>query len=1019
MITRPTRTQALVTAVIALATGSQQTPAHEHSHATGSISPAWQSVIEAPGLSAEQRAGARFAARHVHFDEFQQLPPEHRSRLIRYAADHRDGSPSLVLCWHSGTPAAIVQAFHAIEEAARHVRRPRGPEPGIGTALQVDPADHWSTTASGGGSQGTQGLPVTLTWSLVPEGTIIPGGEVDGEGTNDPSNLRAWLAGLYGGSSTGPAASQPWFPIFQAVFDDIAAETGVRYVYEPNDDGAQLSSLSGGRGVLGVRGDVRISGHALDGDSNVLAYNYFPDYGDMVIDTSDAFFNNLSNNSQRLYNVVAHEHGHGLGLQHVCPVDNTKLMEPFINLSFTGFQFDDIYSAQRLYGDFHEVHGSERNNDSFSTATPLTPGVGVPMVAEWLGIDDNTDSDHFRFEVPAGTQLTVRVAPSALQYLEGEQNQITGDCTAGTLFDSSTLHDLAFEVLAPDQTTVLATANSQPAGVAEEVADLAINTAGSYYLRVTGGAADFNQLYRLELLVDAPSIAIRVASTTILTELFQGQNGAPDPGETIRLGVSLEHVGLVDASNLSGTLAGPAALQGFDTSHDFGNVASGGQAAGEFTFALNGACGESVDLQLDLTADGGYAATIPVSLTLGSEVALLAESFDAGPSLPTGWGNDETGRGSLWSVVTNASASAPNAVFAENRAQAGQSILTSPPIAIGAGAGTLSFSHLYDTEAGWDGGVLEIQIGGGAWQDILAAGGSFASGAYNDVLGSGNNPLENRSAWSGSSGTFITTTVDMPAATAGQTVQFRWILGHDQRIAGNGWFIDDVVVTDFTCDSSGPALLLSCTETTLAELPGASAPAELSVAAALPVPADIPITLTTSGTADPANDLSGFGNLTLSAGNSVTSTSLTAVSDGLVEGDETLEITSPDATGTVQLTLTDTPYGQWAAANLGTTGAVNPGDDFDSDGSTNVEELIFGSNGADASSEPSYSLVPQGTDYKIFVPLGSLPGGISVTAEASDDLQLWSDTGITVLGDGFLIAGGDTRFVRLRYVVNP
>jgi len=138
-----------------------------------------------------------------------------------------------------------------------------------------------------------------------------------------------------------------------------------------------------------------------------------------------------------------------------------------------------------------------------------------------------------------------------------------------------------------------------------------------------------------------------------------------------------------------------------------------------------------------------------------------------------------------------------------------------------------------------------------------------------------------------------------------------------------------------------------------------------------------------------------------------------------VEGNESLEITSPDAAGTVQLTVLDTPYGQWAAASLGTIGAVNPGDDFDLDGPTNVEELVFGSDGADAGSEPSHPLVPQGTDYKIFVPLGSLPGGISVTAESSDDLHTWSNAGITVLTDGFLVADAGTRFVRLRYVVDP
>ena len=89
----------------------------------------------------------------------------------------------------------------------------------------------------------------------------------------------------------------------------------------------------------------------------------------------DSFFNTTANNSRRLRNVVEHEHGHGLGLRHVCPVDGTKLMEPFINVGFVGVQFDDIFTMQRLYGDFLEVHGSELDNDSFTRATPVSAPV--------------------------------------------------------------------------------------------------------------------------------------------------------------------------------------------------------------------------------------------------------------------------------------------------------------------------------------------------------------------------------------------------------------------------------------------------------------------------------------------------------------------------------------------------------------------------------------------------------------------------------------------------------------------
>ena len=175
------------------------------------------------------------------------------------------------------------------------------------------------------------------------------------------------------------------------------------------------------RGQRGIRGDLRLGGHFIDGTRDTLAYNYFPDHGDMVIDTSDSWFEDLSNNSQRLVNTFTHEHGHGLGLEHVCPIDNTKLLEPFINTGFRGMQFDEIYTLQRWYGDPFEQHGNARDNDTIQRAYELDVAAGSPFSFHWLSIDDNTDIDYFALSIPAGAQLTARIIPSSAVYLEGEE----------------------------------------------------------------------------------------------------------------------------------------------------------------------------------------------------------------------------------------------------------------------------------------------------------------------------------------------------------------------------------------------------------------------------------------------------------------------------------------------------------------------------------------------------------------------------------------------------------------------
>jgi len=369
--------------------------------------------------------------------------------------------------------------------------------------------NRWSVTATNGGGL-LQGDPTTITWSIVPDGT--PVGGFNGEPAS-PSDLIGFLGNIYG-TNTNDAnlTDEPWFGLFQSYLQRWSELSGISYVYEPNDDGISLNAF-GSQGVLGVRGDMRISGHFIDGNSNILAYNFFPNGGDMVIDTGDVnFYSSTANNSRALRNVLAHENGHGLGLDHVCPVitgPNGRLMEPFINLSIDGPQFDDILAVHRGYGDVLEKNGG---NDSFTTAVALGPlstlqaivlgadAVDVqvaPTEVGFVSIDDDSDVDFFSFTVGAGLGANIQLTPMGPTYLSGPQNS-NGSCSAGSSFNAAMQSDLALQLIGPNGSTVLSSSNVTGLGGTEQIVS-GLLAPGTYYVRVSGNA-NAAQMYRLSII---------------------------------------------------------------------------------------------------------------------------------------------------------------------------------------------------------------------------------------------------------------------------------------------------------------------------------------------------------------------------------------------------------------------------------------------------------------------------------------------------------------------------------------
>jgi len=165
---------------------------------------------------------------------------------------------------------------------------------------------------------------------------------------------------------------------------------------------------------------------------------------------------------------------------------------------------------------------------------------------------------------------------------------------------------------------------------------------------------------------------------------------------------------------------------------------------------------------------------------------------------------------------------APNTAFGEDPAHITDNVLDSPPIAIASASAKLTFRNRFSNESTFDGSVLEISIGGGAFTDIVTAGGSFASGGYTGVISTAwGSPIGGRNAWTGNSTgypAYITTIVNLPAAAAGQSVVLRWRIASDQSVGAVGQDIDTIVLIDPTntcggtptCDDNNPCTDDSC-----------------------------------------------------------------------------------------------------------------------------------------------------------------------------------------------------------------
>ena len=304
-----------------------------------------------------------------------------------------------------------------------------------------------------------------------------------------------------------------WFHLIKSAFDRWDDVSGLVFSYESHDDGVvngvPATGLGSAQGFLGIRGDHRIGGHSIDGaiSPTIVAYNYFPNNSDMVLDTDEVGrFGNPSGNYLRFRNTMMHEIGHGLGLNHLASEGHNFLMEAFLDTSIDGPQFDDILGVHSLYGDRFEENGGNDTPLKATNLGSLQIGQSIklgedavdaaisPIDVDFVSINKSSDTDYFRFNVTVPSIVDILLTPLGPTYPEGPHGGTQ------TPYVTSARNDLGLFLYNGTGTSLLGYSTAGGLGEAERISNFALPSAGEYLIRISG-AQNLAQFYQLDLAV--------------------------------------------------------------------------------------------------------------------------------------------------------------------------------------------------------------------------------------------------------------------------------------------------------------------------------------------------------------------------------------------------------------------------------------------------------------------------------------------------------------------------------------
>ncbi|MEM7115251.1 MAG: M36 family metallopeptidase [Chloroflexota bacterium] len=218
-----------------------------------------------------------------------------------------------------------------------------------------------------------------------------------------------------------------------------------------------------------------------------------------------------------------------------------------------------------------------------------------------------------------------------------------------------------------------------------------------------------------------------------------------------------------------------------DTTYVANSATCGGsESSGTVTFNLG-------------TMNSGAEQTCTFEVTVAGDVGtttLFSDDMESGSS---NWTATHNQGSNDWSLGTATPNSPSHAWFAADVNHVTDQYLTLANTVTLTDGSTLSFWHDYNNENNFDGGVVEISLNGGSWQDL---GSHITANGYSGTISTSySSPIGGRQAFTGDSNGYIQTIIDL-SSFSGDDAQIRFRLATDSSVSDHGWYIDDVEITD-------------------------------------------------------------------------------------------------------------------------------------------------------------------------------------------------------------------------------